>query len=144
MADKSILSYNICSHVADKSFNQVGTGVTNLLINIRKAIDKSFAGEAEDLPVLATSVGYGVYMAVSSNLRYVYVCGFYKPFITSNIESILQPKKYVWFIWFNRYQIIAGIIEQRILEPLLHQNKVVLGAVCFAVRTGNTFLGSLM
>lgn len=89
----------------------VGTGVTNLLINARKAIDKSYAVEAEDLPVLSTSVAYGVYMSVSSNLR---------------------------------YQVLAGIIEQRMLEPLLHQHKLVLSAICFAVRTGNTFLGSLM
>ncbi|KAJ7949239.1 Protein RETICULATA-RELATED 4, chloroplastic [Quillaja saponaria] len=89
----------------------VGTGITNLLINARKAVDKTFAGEAEDLPILSTSVAYGVYMAVSSNLR---------------------------------YQVLAGIIEQRILEPLLHQNKLILSAVCFAVRTGNTFLGSLL
>ncbi|CAA2979991.1 RETICULATA-RELATED 4, chloroplastic-like [Olea europaea subsp. europaea] len=71
------------------SSSRTSTGVTNLLINARKAIDKSFAGEAEDVPVLSTSVAYGVYMAVSSNLR---------------------------------YQILAGVIEQRILEPLLHNN----------------------
>ena len=51
---------------------QVGTGVTNLLINARKAIDKSYAVEAEDLPILSTSVAYGVYISVSSNLRYTY------------------------------------------------------------------------
>ncbi|KGN58569.1 protein RETICULATA-RELATED 4, chloroplastic [Cucumis sativus] len=89
----------------------VGTGITNTLINIRKFFDKSYAMEAEDVPVLATSIGYGVYMSVSSNLR---------------------------------YQIIAGVIEQRILEPLLHKHKLALSAICFAVRTGNTFLGSLM
>uniref|UniRef100_A0A5B7BFB5 Protein RETICULATA-RELATED 4 n=1 Tax=Davidia involucrata TaxID=16924 RepID=A0A5B7BFB5_DAVIN len=89
----------------------VGTGITNALINARKAIDKTFAGEAEDVPILSTSVAYGVYMAVSSNLR---------------------------------YQVLAGVIEQRILEPLLHQHKIILSAICFAVRTGNTFLGSLM
>ncbi|KAL8028596.1 hypothetical protein ABFX02_14G171200 [Erythranthe guttata] len=89
----------------------VGTGVTNLLITARKAIDKSFAGEAEDVPILSTSAAYGVYMSVSSNLR---------------------------------YQVVAGVIEQRILEPLLHEQKLLLSAVCFAVRTGNTFLGSLM
>ncbi|KAI5681464.1 hypothetical protein M9H77_02692 [Catharanthus roseus] len=89
----------------------VGTGVTNTLIAARKAVDKTFAGEAEDLPILSTSAAYGVYMAVSSNLR---------------------------------YQILAGVIEQRILEPLLHNQKLLLGAICFAVRTGNTFLGSLM
>ncbi|XP_042008810.1 protein RETICULATA-RELATED 4, chloroplastic-like [Salvia splendens] len=93
------------------SASLVGTGVTNLLITARKAIDKSFAGEAEDIPILSTSAAYGVYMSVSSNLR---------------------------------YQVLAGVIEQRILEPLLHEHKLVLSAVCFAVRTGNTFLGSLM
>ncbi|XP_057977521.1 protein RETICULATA-RELATED 4, chloroplastic-like [Malania oleifera] len=89
----------------------VGTGLTDALINARKAVDKSFAVEAEDVPILSTSIAYGVYMAVSSNLR---------------------------------YQVLAGIIEQRVLEPLLHQHKIVLSAICFAVRTGNTFLGSLM
>ncbi|GER45362.1 hypothetical protein STAS_22293 [Striga asiatica] len=90
---------------------EVGTGVTNALLSARKAIDKSFAGEAEDVPIIPTSVAYGVYMAVSSNLR---------------------------------YQILAGVIEQRILEPLLHEQKLILSALCFAVRTGNTFLGSLL
>ncbi|KAI6675881.1 hypothetical protein NL676_036677 [Syzygium grande] len=89
----------------------IGTGLTNVLINTRKLFDKTFAVEAEDVPVLSTSVAYGVYMAVSSNLR---------------------------------YQVLAGVIEQRILEPLLNQHKIILSALCFAVRTGNTFLGSLM
>ncbi|KAL9231251.1 hypothetical protein vseg_006502 [Gypsophila vaccaria] len=89
----------------------VGTGVTNSLINIRKAVDKSFSAEAEDIPMLETSIAYGTYMSVSANLR---------------------------------YQVIAGLIEQRVLEPLLHQQKLALSAICFIVRTGNTFLGSLM
>ncbi|XP_011013834.1 PREDICTED: uncharacterized protein LOC105117775 [Populus euphratica] len=89
----------------------VGTAVTNTLINARKTVDKSSAGEVENVPILSTSVAYGVYMAVSSNLR---------------------------------YQILAGVVEQRILEPMLHQHKLMLGALCFAVRTGNTFLGSLL
>lgn len=89
----------------------VGTGVVNALINAKKAVDKSAADELETLPVVATSVGYGIYMGVSSNLR---------------------------------YQILAGVIEQRILEPLLHQHKLMLTAISFAVRTGNTFLGSLL
>ncbi|XP_078178881.1 protein RETICULATA-RELATED 4, chloroplastic-like [Carex rostrata] len=89
----------------------IGTGVTNALIKARKAVDKENAHEGEDIPIISTSVGYGVYMAVSSNLR---------------------------------YQILAGVIEQRMLEPLLHNNKALLSAMCFAVRTGNTFLGSLL
>ncbi|XP_059665332.1 protein RETICULATA-RELATED 4, chloroplastic-like [Cornus florida] len=89
----------------------VGTVVTNALINARKAVDTSSTDELENVPVLSTSVAYGVYMAVSSNLR---------------------------------YQVLAGVIEQRILEPMLHQHKIILSAICFAVRTGNTFLGSLL
>jgi hypothetical protein len=89
----------------------VGTVVTNALINARKAVDHATADEVENVPILSTSVGYGVYMAVSSNLR---------------------------------YQVLAGVIEQRILEPLLHQHKLFLSAICFAVRTGNTYLGSLL
>ncbi|XP_050225985.1 protein RETICULATA-RELATED 4, chloroplastic-like [Mercurialis annua] len=91
--------------------SMVGTAVTNALINARKAVDKSSAGEVENVPILSTSVAYGVYMAVSSNLR---------------------------------YQVLAGVVEQRILEPLLHQHKFLLSAICFAVRTGNTYLGSLL
>ncbi|CAA0833479.1 Protein of unknown function (DUF3411 [Striga hermonthica] len=89
----------------------VGTVVTNAVINARKAVDHSGGGEVENVPVISTSVAYGVYMAVSSNLR---------------------------------YQVLAGVIEQRLLEPLLHQHKLILSALCFAVRTGNTFLGSLL
>lgn len=44
--------------------------MTNALINARKAVDKSAADEIENVPILSTSVAYGVYMAVSSNLRY--------------------------------------------------------------------------
>lgn len=89
----------------------VGTVVTNTLINAKKAVQKSGDDELENIPVLSTSVGYGVYMAVSSNLR---------------------------------YQILAGVLEQRLLEPLLHQHKLMLSAACFLVRTGNTYLGSLL
>lgn len=89
----------------------VGTVVTNTLINAKKAVQKSSDDELENIPVLSTSVGYGVYMAISSNLR---------------------------------YQILAGVIEQRLLEPLLHQHKLMLSAACFVVRTGNTYLGSLL
>lgn len=43
-----------------------------------------------------------------------------------------------------RYQFLAGVVEQRLLQPALEHNKLALSAVCFLVRTGNTFLGSLM
>ncbi|KAL8129351.1 hypothetical protein V2J09_018506 [Rumex salicifolius] len=89
----------------------VGTAITNAFMNAKKVVNKSSTEEVENLPVLSTSAAYGVYMAVSSNLR---------------------------------YQIIAGVVEQRILEPMLHNHKIVLSAMCFAIRTGNTFLGSLL
>ncbi|KAF8118164.1 hypothetical protein N665_0006s0157 [Sinapis alba] len=86
----------------------VGTAVTNAFIKARGAVSE---GEVETVPIVSTSVAYGVYMAVSSNLR---------------------------------YQVLAGVIEQRLLEPMLHQHKLALSAMCFAVRTGNTYLGSLL
>lgn len=49
---------------------QVGTSLTNALINAKKAVDKSSSNEVENVPILSTSAAYGVYMAVSSNLRY--------------------------------------------------------------------------
>lgn len=97
--------------VVGTSASLIGTGVTNALIKARKAVEKDFAGEADEVPIVSTSIAYGVYMAVSSNLR---------------------------------YQVLAGVIEQRILEPLLHNQKLLLSALCFAVRTGNTFVGSLL
>lgn len=144
-------------------FMQIGTGITNVLINIRKAFDKDFASEAEDVPVLSTSVAYGVYMAVSSNLRYVFIITSVEHFM-SLISDTPEQQFSNWLLKTqgllymhlhlklsndlvslrNRYQILAGIIEQRMLEPLLHNRKLALSAMCFAVRTGNTFLGSLM
>ncbi|OAY70946.1 protein RETICULATA-RELATED 4, chloroplastic-like [Ananas comosus] len=97
--------------VVGTSASLIGTAVTNALIKARKAVNKDFAGETEDIPIVSTSVAYGVYMAISSNLR---------------------------------YQILAGVVEQRILEPMLHNHKLMLSAMCFAFRTGNTFLGSLL
>ncbi|XP_042435304.1 protein RETICULATA-RELATED 4, chloroplastic-like [Zingiber officinale] len=48
----------------------IGTGITNGLIKARQAIGKDFGVEAEDVPIISTSVAYGVYMATSSNLRF--------------------------------------------------------------------------
>jgi hypothetical protein len=43
-----------------------------------------------------------------------------------------------------RYQLVAGVLEQRLIEPLLHGAPLVSTAASFVVRTGNTFLGSLL
>ncbi|KAK9816542.1 hypothetical protein WJX72_001744 [[Myrmecia] bisecta] len=43
-----------------------------------------------------------------------------------------------------RYQIIAGVLEERGIERLFAGSPAMCSALSFAVRTGNTFLGSLM
>jgi hypothetical protein len=43
-----------------------------------------------------------------------------------------------------RYQVLAGIIEERGIEVMFKSNPAVCGVLSFAVRTGNTFLGSLL
>lgn len=48
------------------------------------------------------------------------------------------------FVSVIRYQVLAGIIEQRILEPMLRRNKLMLTAAYFTVRTANTYWGSLL
>ncbi|CAD6234812.1 unnamed protein product [Miscanthus lutarioriparius] len=89
----------------------IGTSVTNTVLKAKAAVNKDLEDEVVEIPVVQTSVAYGVYMSISSNLR---------------------------------YQLLAGVIEQRILEPLLHNQKLLLSAMSFIVRTGNTFLGSLL
>ena len=43
-----------------------------------------------------------------------------------------------------RYQILAGIVEERGIEMWFKSNPAVCAALSFVVRTGNTFLGSLL
>jgi hypothetical protein len=43
-----------------------------------------------------------------------------------------------------RYQLLAGVLEQRMIEPMLHRWPLASSAASFVVRTGNTFLGSLL
>ena len=52
-----------------KYYFQIGTGVTNAIIKARKTVNKDDADEVETIPIVSTSIAYGVYMAVSSNLR---------------------------------------------------------------------------
>jgi hypothetical protein len=89
----------------------IGTGMTNTIIAVRKAMDPSYAQQGEDMDLVKQSLSYGLYMSVSSNLR---------------------------------YQCIAGVVEQRMIEPLLHSLPLASTAASFVVRTGNTFLGSLL
>eukprot|EP00897_Mesotaenium_endlicherianum_P007720 jgi/Mesen1/6977/ME000361S06121 len=50
----------------------LGTGATNGLIEARKALDSTYAvaPESSGVPIIKTSLAYGAYMAVSSNLRW--------------------------------------------------------------------------
>lgn len=43
-----------------------------------------------------------------------------------------------------RYQILAGVIEERGIEVVFKNYPLLCNALSFVVRTGNTFLGSLM
>lgn len=43
-----------------------------------------------------------------------------------------------------RYQILAGVIEERGIEVLFKGDRAKIGALCAVLRTLNTFLGSLM
>lgn len=43
-----------------------------------------------------------------------------------------------------RYQVIAGVVEERGIEVLFKGSPALCSALSFVVRTGNTFLGSLM
>lgn len=43
-----------------------------------------------------------------------------------------------------RYQVMAGVLEERVIETVFKGNPAVCGALSFALRTGNTFLGSLL
>ena len=43
-----------------------------------------------------------------------------------------------------RYQLLAGVIEQRLIEPVLHPWPLASSVASFVVRTGNTFVGSLL
>ncbi|EFJ52087.1 hypothetical protein VOLCADRAFT_79235 [Volvox carteri f. nagariensis] len=91
--------------------SMIGVGVTNALLAVRQLMDPSLAPPNAPQNVVATSAAYGVYMSISSNLR---------------------------------YQIIAGIIEERGIEVLFKGKPELCHLLSFAARTGNTFLGSLL
>ena len=91
--------------------SMIGVGMTNVLAALRQAFDPSWSMPNKAQDVLATSAAYGVYMSVSSNLR---------------------------------YQIVAGIIEERGIETIFKGQHQLCHALSFIIRTGNTFVGSLL
>ncbi|GAX75459.1 hypothetical protein CEUSTIGMA_g2902.t1 [Chlamydomonas eustigma] len=90
----------------------LGVGITNGLTALRRALDPAWAGPPNPpQDILATSAAYGVYMSISSNLR---------------------------------YQIVAGIIEERGIETIFKGQSQLCHLLSFIIRTGNTFVGSLL
>ena len=95
----------------------LGTSLTGALGAVRAIINgvalAPFSMEA--LKVLFdTSIAIGVYLAVSTNLR---------------------------------YQFVAGIMEQRIIDPIFkdrYPSALAQGICSGIVRAGNTFIGSLL
>ncbi|PNH01974.1 hypothetical protein TSOC_012090 [Tetrabaena socialis] len=93
------------------SYKWVRVGVTNTLLCFRQLMDPTLVSPNQPQNVVATSAAYGVYMSVSSNLR---------------------------------YQIVAGIVEERGIEVLFKGRPELCHLLSFIARTGNTFLGSML
>ncbi|KAG1670210.1 hypothetical protein FOA52_014986 [Chlamydomonas sp. UWO 241] len=88
-----------------------GVGITNGIGALKAQLDPTYKSANAPQDVLTASAAYGVYMSISSNLR---------------------------------YQIIAGIIEERGIEVVFKGNHTLCHVLSFLVRTGNTFVGSLL
>lgn len=51
------------------SSSQIGTSITSAALKAKAAVNKDLEDEVVEIPVVQTSVAYGVYMSISSNLR---------------------------------------------------------------------------
>ncbi len=102
---------NVLSTLARVVRPVAGVGITNTLVAVRQMVDPGWAPPNKPQDVLQTSAAYGVYMSVSSNLR---------------------------------YQVIAGVIEERGIETIFKGQHQLCHALSFIVRTANTFVGSLL
>jgi hypothetical protein len=100
----------------------LGTGFTSILALARTLIKDGvksigiasiFSKAAADgiIDLIKNSLAIGLYLAVSTNLR---------------------------------YQIVAGILESRVIDPLFSKFPVIQAVGSFIVRTINTYLGSAM
>eukprot|EP00195_Chlamydomonas_chlamydogama_P009501 CAMPEP_0202893172 /NCGR_PEP_ID=MMETSP1392-20130828/2802_1 /ASSEMBLY_ACC=CAM_ASM_000868 /TAXON_ID=225041 /ORGANISM="Chlamydomonas chlamydogama, Strain SAG 11-48b" /LENGTH=369 /DNA_ID=CAMNT_0049577409 /DNA_START=196 /DNA_END=1306 /DNA_ORIENTATION=- len=67
--------------------SMLGVGMTNTLAAIRQMIDPTWAPPNKPQDVLPTSVAYGVYMSISSNLRYQFIAGIVEE---RGIETIFK------------------------------------------------------
>ncbi len=139
----------------------IGVVVTNTLLWVRAQLEPGFQPPNKPQDVLATSAAYGAYMATSSNLRCVAppgpvaaerllaeaaaaaACGGRQP---SPVLHRSPPRTPTCSSAppARRYQLLAGVIEERGIETIFKGNYQVTTALSFIVRTANTFLGSLL
>ncbi len=116
------------------------------------------------------SAAYGSYMASSSNLRYQVRPPVSQP-SSCIVLSCCSGRRAGWSAWqplpcfpcppatslcwksasplallptLPPAQILAGLIEERGIEAVFKSNPAACAILSFIVRTGNTFLGSLL
>lgn len=107
--------------------------MTNALINARKAVDKSAAEEVENVPILSTSVAYGVYMAVSSNLRYVDDLAVVLCLICccSVFHWFLYFVNLTWYLHYTPFITLRPIITI-LFDLYIFQYLLILESMCIA------------
>jgi hypothetical protein len=94
--------------------------------------------------VLATSLAYGANMATSSNPTPPHPTPPHPPPNPQNVlATSLAYGAYMATSSNLRYQLVAGVIEERGIETAFAGNYRLCGALSLLVRTGNTFIGSL-
>lgn len=90
----------------------VGVGLVNTLIFLRETADPTWAPLNPPQNILATSLFYGLYMSVSSNLRWEAVSGpcfaSWISWCQAHASTFAEDREHVPLC---RYQIIAGVIE---------------------------------
>ena len=95
---------------------------------------------------LVTAVLYGVYMAVSSNIRFDFaaIC-FRRRLAYVSFSLMLAVLVLCEDPWTHglRYQLVAGVIEERGIEEFIADRRI-CNVLSFIVRTSNTFVGSLL
>lgn len=150
-------------HVPRVRARAAGVGLTNGLIGLRQLADPTFMPPNEAQNVLATSAAYGLYMSVSSNLRYQVIAG------AGRRTRARDAGVAVWRVLFvccaPRSALVgcvpvivlrvavrtrvharprAGVVEERGIEMLFAGKPQLCHALSLVVRTANTFLGSLL
>ena len=119
-----------------------------VILQVRSKLDPSFSAPNPPQDVVSMSAAYAAYMATSSNFRClfrtlelharIYRASFLPNDCTRLAPSLgrARPCRWGWL----RYQLVAGVIEERGIEVLVH-NQLLRTVLSFGIRTGNTFVG---